>query len=128
ARLDTTITASDGVALAAAFTWQFTTAGSGAPTVTSVTPPNGQSGVDRAYHPTATFSVDMNASTITTSSFTLKDPTGTLVTATVAYNSTTRTATLTPSRSLSGLTTYTARLDTTIKSSAGVPLAAAYSW
>jgi len=128
AKLDTTITASDGIALASAVTWQFTTTSGSAPTVTSVTPPNGQTGVNRTYHPTATFSVAMDATTITTSSFTLKDPAGTQVAATVSYSSATLTATITPNTSLQSLTTYTARLMTTIKSAAGVPLASVYSW
>jgi hypothetical protein len=128
AKLDTTVKSSSNVALASNYTWTFTTAAAGGPTVTSVTPPNGQTGVDRAYKPTATFSTDMNAATITTSSFTLKDPAGVLVAATVAYNSATRTATLTPNRTMAALTTFTARLMTTITSSTGTPLAAVYQW
>src|SRR5207248_1683357 len=83
ANLATTVAASAGTALASAYTWTFTTAG-GSPTVVSVTPPNLQKGVARNYHPTVTFSTAMNASTITTSSYTLKDTSSHLVTGTVS--------------------------------------------
>ena len=129
ASLATTIKASDGVALASAVTWTFTTAAAGgAPTVTSVTPPDGTTNVNRAYHPTATFSVDMNATTLTTTSFSIKNPVGAAVAGTVAYNSATKTATFTPTTTFAALTTFTAKLDVTIKSATGVPLAAVYTW
>jgi len=70
----------------------------------------------------------MDASTITTASFTLKDASNASVAGTVAYNATTKTATFSPNKALSALTNYTARLETTIKSSTGLSLAAAYSW
>jgi hypothetical protein len=50
----------------------------------------------------------MNAATITTSSFTLRNPGGSLVAATVGYNATTNVATLTPTAVLAASTTYTA--------------------
>src|SRR5207253_2976451 len=70
AKLDTTVKASDGVALASVFSWSFTTVNS-APTVTANTPANNASGVATSVAPTATFSRAMDASTITSSSFTL---------------------------------------------------------
>jgi hypothetical protein len=76
---------------------------------------------------TATFSEAMNASTITTGSFTLKVGT-TPVSGSVSYNSGTYTATFTPSANLSHNTTYTATLSTAITDAAGNPLASAYSW
>ena len=72
---------------------------------------------------TATFSGEMNASTITTSSFTLDSVSGS-----VSYDSVTYTATFTPGASLSYSTTYTATLSTAITDAAGNPLASAYSW
>jgi len=65
----------------------------------------------------------MDASTITTSSFTLVGVSGS-----VSYNSGTYTATFTPSANLSYSTTYTATLSTAITDAAGNPLASAYSW
>jgi hypothetical protein len=69
----------------------------------------------------------MDATTITSSSFTLTGPNG-AVAATVAYDGATSTATLTPSAALANSTSYTAKLDTTVKSADGVSLASAVTW
>jgi hypothetical protein len=50
----------------------------------------------------------MNASTITTSTFTVRNPGGVVVAATVSYNAATNVATLTPAAALAPATTYTA--------------------
>src|ERR671932_11575 len=126
AKLDTTVKASDGVALASAVTWSFTTINA-APTVTANTPTNGATGVATTVAPTATFSRAMNGSTITTSSFTLTGPSG-AVAATVSYDATAQKATISPTAALANNTTYTAKLDTTVKASDGVALASAVSW
>src|ERR671935_193228 len=99
AKLDTTIKATDGTALSSPVSWSFTTI-TGPPTVTSTTPADGATGVATSIAPTATFSRDMDATTITSSSFTLTGPSG-AVAASVSYNATTKTATLTPSTSSS---------------------------
>jgi hypothetical protein len=70
----------------------------------------------------------MDTTTITSSSYTLTPQAGTPVTATVAYDSATTTATLTPSAPLASDTLYTAKLDTTIKAADGLPLAVATTW
>src|SRR5579884_226506 len=101
--------------------------GSTAPTVTSVSPANGASGVVATSPVTATFSSAMNAATITTSTFTLKDSQGNAVSATVTYNSSTNTATLTPTVVLGASTTYTATLNG-VQDTNGTPLQQAYSW
>jgi Domain of unknown function (DUF1929)/Malectin domain/Bacterial Ig-like domain/Bacterial Ig domain len=98
-----------------------------APTVTANTPASGATGVATSVAPTATFSRAMDASTITTGTFTLSGPGGT-VAAGVSYNSTTLTATLTPLAALAAGTTYTATLSTAVKSSDGIALASPYSW
>jgi len=59
----------------------------------------------------AVFDKDMDPSTITASSFTL---TGSVVSGTVTYNSSTKTATFTPDANLAAGTTYTATLSTAI--------------
>jgi hypothetical protein len=125
AKLDTTVKAQDGVPLAAPVTWTFTTV-NGAPTVTSTTPTAGAAGVATSTAPTATFSRAMDPSTITSSSFTLTPSGGTPVAATVALSG--NTATLTPSAALASNTTYTAKLDTTVKAQDGAPLASPYTW
>ena len=98
-----------------------------APTVTAKTPADASTGVALAAHPTATFSRAMDAATITASSYTLTGPSGP-VPATVAYDAATNVATLTPTSDLATSTTFTAKLDTTVKSSDGTPLASAVTW
>jgi len=98
-----------------------------APTVSSTSPTSGATGVAITTTVTATFNEAMAASTITTSSFTLKAGT-TPVSGSVSYNSGTHIATFTPSANLAGGTTYTATLSTAITDAVGNPLAADYSW
>jgi hypothetical protein len=99
-----------------------------APTVTSSTPASGATGVSRSTTATATFSRSMDASSLTTSSFTLKGPGGVAVPSTVSYNGTTKVATLTPSSALAANTTYTVQLDTTVRGADGMTLASPVTW
>jgi hypothetical protein len=96
------------------------------PTVSSVSPVNSATDVVTYTTVTVTFDMAMDASTITTSSFTLSN--GGAVSGTVSYDSGTYTATFTPDAKLDGNTTYTATLSTAITSAGGIPLASAYSW
>lgn len=57
---------------------------------------------------TATFTRPVNPSTVTSTAFVLRDGDANAIAATVAYNASTRTATLTPSSSLSPQTIYSA--------------------
>ena len=91
------------------------------PTISSVSPVANAIDVEVGATVSVTFNEAMNASTITTSSFTLDSVAGS-----VSYNSGTYTATFTPSANLTGSTTYTATLSTAITDVAGNPLAAAY--
>src|SRR5205807_1366956 len=75
------------------------------PSVTAKSPAAGMTGVAASTTVTATFSESVQSGSIV---FTLKDSGGNTVPATVAYNDTTHTATLTPSAALAGATTYTA--------------------
>jgi hypothetical protein len=78
-----------GNALANNFTWSFTTAAVDAtpPTVTSVTPASGALGVSTGTNVAATFNEAMDATTINTNSFELRDSSNNLVAATVTYDS-----------------------------------------
>jgi len=103
------------------------------PSITSVSPAAGATMVSTASPFTVTFSEAMDPTTITTSTFLLKDPTGTVVPATVSYNSTTFTATLTPNAALNPDITYTASVlggssGPVIKDQGGNALLATYSW
>ena len=103
------------------------------PTVTSTTPVNNATGVSLATTATATFSEDMAAATITTSTVELLAPGGTPVAATVTYDAANRRATVAPSAALAASTTYTGRVrggaaDPRVKDLAGNALAANHTW
>ncbi|MGJ0483987.1 MAG: N,N-dimethylformamidase beta subunit family domain-containing protein [Methylomicrobium sp.] len=103
------------------------------PTVTSTSPTNSATNVDLSSSITATFSEAMDATTITASTFELKDASSNVVNATVSYNASTFTAVLTPTSSLSASTTYTATVkggttDPRVKDLAGNALGANVSW
>ncbi|GAG13450.1 unnamed protein product, partial [marine sediment metagenome] len=93
------------------------------PTVTSTSPVADATGVAVGTTVSVTFSEAMDASTITTGSFTLDSVAGS-----VSYDSGTYTATFTPNENLSRNAVYTATLSTDITDAAGNPLASAYSW
>jgi hypothetical protein len=117
-----------GNALAANYTWSFTTAAVAdvtAPTVVSVIPAMNATSVALSTVASATFSEAMDAATITSSTFTLKQGT-TAVAGTVTYSGTK--ATFTPSAALTGSTVYTATITTGSKDLAGNAVASAYSW
>src|SRR5207248_2738754 len=101
------------------------------PTVTAKTPAAGATGVGLATTVSATFSLPMDATTMTSSTFTLPAAgSSTPIAATVSYDAATKTATLTPTLPaiLAGGTSYTARLETTIKAADGIALAAPVTW
>src|ERR1700682_419243 len=119
-----------GNALAGNFVWTFTTsAPCPAPTVTSVTPPNGPTPVcPNTAVISATFSKAMNPATINTTTFTLTGPGVTSVPGTVSYVVATRVATFTPSASLAPSTTFTATITTGAQDTSGIALAANFVW
>ena len=113
-----------GNALAANYIFNFTTAAPldiTAPTVTLTDPLNNATAVALNKAVTVTFSEAMTASSISTSTFTLKQGT-TAVAGTVSYSGTT--ATFTPSAALTASTVYTATITTGAKDVAGNALAA----
>jgi hypothetical protein len=98
-----------------------------APTVASTAP---QDGAPISTNAQATFSEAMDASTISGSTFTLKQG-ATTVPAAVTYDAGTKTATLTPSSNLLNNTTYTATVKggtSGVKDLAGNPLASDKTW
>jgi hypothetical protein len=83
------------------------------PSVTSVSPAEGATGVAPHVNVTVAFSEPMDSSTITNSTFTLmRQGDGTAVGASVTYNNATDTATLDPNASLDSLAAYTVTVAT----------------
>ncbi|MFY9976409.1 MAG: N,N-dimethylformamidase beta subunit family domain-containing protein, partial [Chromatiaceae bacterium] len=122
-----------GNALAADLTWSFTTAApdTEAPTVTSTSPVAGATEVSPSAVVSAVFSEAMDAATITSGTFELRDAGNTLVAASVSYDAGSQTATLTPSGALTVATTYTARVlggTAGVTDLAGNALAADLTW
>lgn len=99
-----------GNPLPADYLWSFTTAvpDTSAPTITSVSPPNGSTDVASVVAVTATFSEALNTSTVNGSTFELRDSTGGLVPSSIAYNAEQNQASLTASAALAPLETYSA--------------------
>lgn len=116
--------------LATDYSWTFTTGDTPEtipPSVSSTAPENGLADVSINSALTATFSEQMDPSTISTASFTLVDnSSASLVAGTVSYNVTT--ATFEPLSYLTVNWSYTAKLITTARDSAGNPLESEYSW
>ncbi len=104
-------------------TWSFTT-DAASPTVTKESPASAATGVAVSSTVTATFNEAVQAGTIT---FALKTSAGTAVPATVAYNSSNFTVTLTPSSALGYGTTYTATLSGALDT-VGDPMSGTVTW
>ncbi len=129
ATLSTSVKSAAGVALAAAKVWSFTTGTTAAaPTVSLTVPGTAATGVAIGSSLTATFSVLMDPTTITTSTFTLVPTLGGAAIAGTVTNPSTTTATFAPTASLASSTQYTATLSTSVKSAAAAALASAYTW
>ena len=103
------------------------------PSVSSVTPVNGATGVSTASSLTAAFSEPLSAATVNGSTFELRDAANALVPVTVSYSTSGNLATLVPSAALAPSTTYTASLrggstDPRVKDLASNALAQDFSW
>ena len=117
-----------GLALAAPFTWMFTTGTVVLPpTVTVTTPAPGATNVALTVSPTATFSRAMNATTINATTFTLAQG-ATPIVGVVTYNAVTNTATFNPTVDLTTGLVYTATITTGAQDTNGVALAAPFTW
>ena len=114
----------DGSAIAKDTTWTFTT-GEVAPTVLSTDPLNLAPNVPLNKTVAATFSKAMDPATISTTTFTVKAGT-TSILGVVNYSGTT--ATFNPTTDFLPNTTYTATITTGAKNSTGVALISDYVW
>ena len=93
------------------------------PAVTTTNPVKGQTSVPPSGAPSATFSTAMQPSTV---QFTVTGPNNSTVAGSVSYNSSSNTATFTPSSALANDTTYTATISGT--DTDGVAMTSPYSW
>ena len=98
-----------------------------APTLASTSPVNGATRVALGAAASAVVTRDLDATTVT-SGATLERSDGAPVAAAVAYDSASRRITITPAAQLDPLTTYVARLSTTVDAADGTPLAGPVSW
>ena len=118
-------------ALANDFTWSFTTAAfdNTRPTISTVSPADGATGVSTGTMVTANFSETINAATVTNATFQLRNSLNTVIAATV--NTAGSQIILTPSTSLSHSSTYTVSIaggPSGVKDLAGNALASHYAW
>ena len=106
------VTDAAGNSLAEDYEWVFTTAApivdTTSPTVTSVLPSAGATGVGTGTVVTVAFNEEMAAATINGGSFEMQDAEGLVVAASVTYDPETRTATLLPDVPLESESVYTA--------------------
>ncbi len=120
------VTDTVGDPMSSPFSWSFTTVAP-APAVTNETPSSSATSIATNSTVAATFNEALLASTVNSTDFVLKSSSGSTIAATVSYNSSNFTATLTPTALLANATTYTATLNG-ISSSTGVAMASAFSW
>lgn len=109
--------------------WIFTTGTSSAavaPQVVYTAPMTGDTGVSVNATVLAQFNEGMDATSISTASFTLHDSTGTVVEGSVAYTG--DTAVFTPDAPLLPDTTYTATVNTLALSASGTAMQQGYDW
>jgi hypothetical protein len=99
-----------------------------APTVSSTTPAANATGVALSATVSATFSEPLDATTVNGSTFFVKTGGGALIPATVTYNTTTRTALLTPTAPLPNAAPLSATITTGIKDVPGNKLAADFTF
>jgi hypothetical protein len=97
------------------------------PKIASVTPANGSTNVARTTKVSVVFAQPMDLLSISSTTVYLKDPAGLLVPATVTYNDSQKTATLTPVASLAAATTYTVTIDPLAKAYTGLRLGTPYT-
>ena len=124
AKMTTAAKNSDGTALVKDTVWTFST-GDFLPVVVLTDPANLDANVVLNKVISATFNVTMNAATISTSTFTVKDG-STSIAGVVNYSGTV--ATFTPGSNLTAGVTYTATISTGAKSVTNKALASNYSW
>jgi hypothetical protein len=116
-------------AMAANMVWQFTTGTNPdvtSPRIVSTDPAEGEIDVPVNKSVSATFSDDMDPSTLTPQSFTLRNSDGAFMESTVTYSN--RVATLNPVRPLAANQRFTARVSVAARDSSGNAMADPKAW
>ncbi len=110
--------------------YSFTTGGAAAvpPAVITVSPADGATGIALTTTISATFSADIDSSTLTSASFSVSNGVTPAAVNGISYNSATKTVTFTPSANLSFSTTYTVTITTAVKDTTGTSMAANKVW
>ena len=116
-----------GHALAASYSWSFTTLDSTLPLITSVEPEDGATGVCPNAVIEAVFGSAMNGATLTSSTFTLAGPANSIQ-GVVQYDSMTHTASFTPANNLQTDTKYVATVGASAMDQEGNSLGQAKVW
>ena len=118
-----------GAALGSTYMWSFRTLPAPtAPTVIATVPVNQATAVLLNQALSATFSVAMNPTSLTSSTFLLTGSSGSAVSGTVTYVAAGSIATFSPSVALNPSTVYTATITTGAENLQATPLAANYTW
>ncbi|MBC7947360.1 MAG: DUF4082 domain-containing protein [Chitinophagaceae bacterium] len=97
----------------------------------TVSPVAGATNVNPASAVTAVFNLQMDATTINGSTIELRNAANVLLPATVTYNATTRTATLTPTPAMANSALYSAKIKggpSGVKDATGLIMAGDYTW
>ncbi len=118
-----------GNALAAPFSWTFTTRDDTGPTVVATSPAAGATGVSPGTAVNITFSEALDATTINATNITMRvTSSGAAVPGTVTYNAATRVATFTPAVTLAQTTSYTVTVAAAVRDVAGNPMVAPFTF
>ena len=103
------------------------------PQIVSVSPPNGSTNISTNTFVSVTFNKNIDSTSVSGLTFILTDPSSSVVTATISYSKSSRTASLVPNEPLAYSTVYTATVkggltDPRIKDLAGNALSSDFVW
>jgi hypothetical protein len=99
-----------------------------APVVSSTLPAANATGASLSGPISATFNHPMDATTMTSANFTVKDSANNTVAGVVSFNGNTSTLSFTPNPGLNGLSSYTATVKGTVRDSFGLTMGSDFTW
>lgn len=124
-KISTAVKDLTGNAMQQDYIWSFSTGSTLQPIVIATNPATNEIGVVLNKVVKATFNMPMDASTLNTSTFTLKQG-STTINGTVSYSG--NNAFFTPNANLAANTTYMATITTGVKNTVNIPIATNYVW